>query len=220
MGGAAMEIVVQIDADNLNLKISPSTTIRDLKKLIEEEINIVPERQTLYLLGYKISDEELRVENLLMNMGTDKLPPLTLVLPKAGKHQFFSEREVFIITGTRRNFQSKLLKKQTTQKMKLSSPLFSRDESFAIVYPIEGDEPGNKRFHASKYTIRDRNGCIKIRETADAFRVLLVPNVEDTDNDDDAEELVGETKVYNEAENINLGNVLNTVARGAEFVGN
>merc|ERR1712215_52394 len=195
---AEMDVEVQTDSDNLNLKTNPTSTIRDLKELIEKELYIRPERQNIYLLGYKISDDGLLVENMLKYLGTDLPPALTLVLPKAGKyHTFFSEREVFIITGNRRSFQSKVLRKQTKQTMKLNSPLFSRTKQFAIAYRIEGDEPGKRIFHATSYCTNVRDGSIEIESTEnpeDAFRVHLV------NADGKTEDLVGETKVYNEEE--------------------
>merc|ERR1712215_666739 len=197
---AEMDVEVQTDSDNLNLKTNPTSTIRDLKELIEKELYIRPERQNIYLLGYKISDDGLLVENMLKYLGTDLPPALTLVLPKAAKyHTFFSEREVFIITGNRRSFQSKVLRKQTKQTMELNSSLVRRTQQFAIAYRIEGDEPGKRIFHATSYRSNFRDGSIEIEFTENSedafhFRVHLV------NANGETEDLVGETKVYNEEE--------------------
>ena len=84
-----------------------------------------------------------------------------LVLPKAGRsREITSDREKFLITGSRRNFQVNLIPKNKSIRVNLVS------KKFGIVYNTEGNEVGKRVYFVEVFEITGK-GSIDITTISD-----------------------------------------------------
>jgi len=222
-----MIIQVQSGAGEFNLTVVSTDTILDLKKKIEEEEGVGAERQSLYYLGYMITDDRILIEELIKEAqgGTS----FNVVFPKAGKPRAVtSDREITLITGSRNKFQTLLLKKKKTMQFKpKKTKIFSSGQTFAIVYNTTGTVIGNRILHALVYEVNvEGTIVIKTEEDEDGslnFTVTIV------NGEEIVQELQGMLHEYDETKNTQeegtmldraerVGTFLRNIARVGDFI--
>merc|ERR1711872_10073 len=108
--------VLTTAGENVSLYLEPSKTVKELKEAVDEKIGVDPADQKVSILGYPLDDDDVKLEELLdmshtFNVG---LPDTSGNKGKGAK--FMSDREVFLITGKRFNFQAIRLFAKTVEK--------------------------------------------------------------------------------------------------------
>ena len=75
----------------------PDPTLLDLKTYLDEdEIGVLPERQRLFYMGYEITDDNLKINDIVGSFGTNNF---SLILTKAKESPIKLPNQRFLITG-------------------------------------------------------------------------------------------------------------------------
>merc|ERR1712183_668328 len=124
--------IISSEGDDFTIDVEPSCTILELQELIDEEIGVGPSRQKLFYFGYPLTEEDTKIQDFLSVSNT-----FTVVLPEEGAKkdrtgcfpgraptEIISNKERFLITGGRRNFQAILLQANEQEWIKLKSRRF------------------------------------------------------------------------------------------------
>merc|ERR1712055_173915 len=175
--------VISSEGHNFMIDVEESSTVFNLKESIDEEIGVGTSRQDIFFLGYPLTDDDALLKDF-----TKFSSSFTVVVPAQGKEkdlsgkkprEFFSYREVFLITGERQNFQAILLDAYSEERIRLKS------KKFGVVKHIEGkDELGKRIFHFRVYEVK-REGSICLRHEDGRDKVYLIteegPNGEEVE---------------------------------------
>merc|ERR1711936_737999 len=205
-----MEIQIQALSGTFTVSIGLSDTILDLKKKIDEEEGLEPERQALYYKGYLINDDTVSVGDLIQLGGGNTF---SLVLPTAGVVQNIKgDRQLHLITGSQQDFKTHLIPKNETKRYDLPS------KKFGIVYNKEGSDVGTRVFHVEKFKVKEK-GTIDIetveRDGTLSFKVTLL---DEKNLDGPGKELMGVIDTYDER-NIRHEDGLTTGVKVAKILG-
>ena len=162
---------IPITGEEFTIDVEESCTIFELKEAIDEEIGVGPRRQALFLLGYPLTEDAAQLKDFPQTYKT-----FNVVLPKEGgerdrtlkgPREVVTDKEVFLITGGRLNFQAILLHADQEEWIKLKS------KKFGVVKHIEGDEIGKRIFHFRVYEVKNE-GRIDLRTENGLEKVYLV----------------------------------------------
>ena len=203
---------MQSVAGQIFVKCNSTDTILHLKKKIEEEEGVEAESQSLYYLGYLITDDSIVVEDVIKEAKGGTY--FNVVFPKAGKpREVTSDRERTLITGSRNKFQTILLKKNKTGQFKPKTKIFGSGQTFVIVYNTTGAV-----HHALVYEVKVKGTIvIKTEEEEDGsldFKVTIV-------NGEEIVELKGLLHEYDESKNTQKEEtMLGRAERVGKFLGN
>eukprot|EP00090_Calanus_glacialis_P026749 TRINITY_DN42053_c0_g1_i1.p1 TRINITY_DN42053_c0_g1~~TRINITY_DN42053_c0_g1_i1.p1 ORF type:complete len:216 (-),score=28.11 TRINITY_DN42053_c0_g1_i1:107-754(-) len=142
-----MDINVETSIRPLTVSIDPSSnpTVLTLKeKLLERKKNLSIPRQTIFYQGYLLDDDAIHLSDL----GDDLDGTFSLVIPKAGKEKTVeSDEEVRLVVGNARSFKVHLIPRNKPM------PVTLRNQSIGIIYHIEGETMGFRKFHFMKYNV-------------------------------------------------------------------
>jgi len=187
--------VISSEGHDFMIDVEESSTVFNLKESIDEEIGVGTSRQDIFMLGYPLTDDDALLKDF-----TKFCSSFTVVVPAQGREkdlsgkkprEFFSYREVFLITGERQNFQAILLDAYSEERIRLKS------KKFGVVKHIEGkDELGKRIFHFRVYEVK-REGSICLRHEDGREKVYLV--AEEGPNGEEVELRPVDTKTYDES---------------------
>ena len=75
----------------------PDPTLLDLKNYLDEdEIGVLPERQRIFYMGYEITDDNLKINDIVGTFGANNF---SLILTKAKESPIKLPNQRFLITG-------------------------------------------------------------------------------------------------------------------------
>jgi len=185
--------IISSEGDDFTIDVVPSCTILELKEFIDEEIGVGPSRQKLFYFGYPLTEEDAQIQDFLSVSNT-----FTVVLPeekdRTGKAtEFISNKERFLITGGRLNFQAILLQANEQEWKKLKS------RRFGVARHVEGEETGKRIFQMRVYEVKTE-GRIDMRTENGEEKVYLV--IEEGPNGDEIELKPVDTKTYDESKRL------------------
>merc|ERR1719309_1214630 len=137
--------VISSEGHDFMIDVEESSTVFNLKESIDEEIGVGASRQDIFMLGYPLTDDDALLKDFTKFCST-----FTVVVPAQGQDKDFaftgkkpkqviSDREVFLITGERQNFQAIHLNANSKTPIKLKS------KKFGVVNHIEGKNEIGKR---------------------------------------------------------------------------
>ena len=152
-------------------------------------IGLGPSKQVLFLLEYPLTEDAELLKDLPQKT-------IYLVLPKDGGERDRTEKgprkvkEVFLIKGTRSNFEAILLQANKEHWIKLKS-----GRQFGVVKHIEGEEIGKRMFKFWVYELK-KEGSIALRTEDGNGMVYLV--IEEGPNGEEDGLTPINTKTYDE----------------------
>jgi len=188
--------IISSEGDDFTINVKPSCTILELKEFIDEEIGVGPSRQKLFYFGYPLTEEDALIQDFLSISNT-----FTVVLPEDGAKkdrtgkatEFISNKERFLITGGRLNFQAIRLQANEQEWIKLKS------RRFGVARHVEGEETGKRIFQMRVYQVKTE-GRIDMRTENGEEKVYLV--IEEGPNGDEIELKPVDTKTYDESKRL------------------
>merc|ERR1711915_255449 len=167
--------VLTTAGENVPLYLEPSKTVKDLKEAVDEKIGVDPADQKVFVLGYPLDDDDVKLEELL-----DMSHTFNVSLPdtsgnKGKGAKFMSDKDVFLTNGKRFNFQAIQLFAKTVEKIELKS------NKFGLVRHVEG-EVGKRIFHLRRYTVdKETEKETRIETRTDATEEQRVYLISDKD---------------------------------------
>ena len=183
--------------NDLEFECEPGSTLRDLKVQFEQEEGIGASRQTYFCGLYLLEDDSVLLTDLMI----DDSIRLNVKLPKAGRggnagkggREIWAEKETWLITGSRNNFDPPL----KIPQRRLERILVPKGK-FGIVDLTVGEVPGS-RVPGARYQVRryqeERSGHLELRMEAGETEVYIVL-VEGINGEE--EKLKGTMMIYEE----------------------
>ena len=181
--------------NDLEFECEPGSTLRDLKVKFEEEEGIGVSRQTYFCGLYLLEDDSVLLTDLMI----DNSIRLNVKLPKAGKggnagkggREIWAEKETWLITGSRNNFDPPMMIPQR----RLERILVPKGK-FGVVTLTVGEGPG-ARYQVRRYQ-EDRKGHLELRREGGETEVYII--LEEGTNGEE-EKLKGTMMIYDETRN-------------------
>jgi len=160
--------------DDLSIDVTASYTIQDLKEAIDKKIGIVPADQVIYFLGSPVTEPDTLITELLEMAKTFNLVIRGEDVEKrsiigGSPRGVETDSEMFLITGEKSFFRSKLLKANSMESTKLNS------KRFAVVQDIAGKSGPSSRILQMRIYEAEKNGSISLKQVNGVNEVFLEP---------------------------------------------
>ena len=141
-----------------------SETSGSLKEKICSERRLALSSVTLYCGPCLLTDDTLMVNDLLEFTNS-----FLLELPEAGEIEIESEKEVFLLTGSRMKFEPPLRIKKKERKIKIKA----YHDKFGIITHENIDTCGRKSYQVERYHLKGK-GKVTLRTSEGNGELLVI----------------------------------------------
>ena len=138
-------------------------TIGTLKQRISTKNKISLSSVTLYCGPCLLDDDTLMVNDLL-----EFTESFLLELPEAGEKEIESEKEVFLVTGSRKKFEGPFRIKTAERPIKIEA----YHDKFGIITHEKVDTCGRKSYQVERYHLKGK-GKVRLRTSETSGEVLV-----------------------------------------------
>jgi len=114
------DVFVKADAETYQLQLEQAATVGDLRKEIESWTYAPPEKQELYFLACPVTDDTLKIGEIIKPSFGNAGNTFHLGLPTAGEVRLSSDINAFLLIGNQHNFVSKRLTKTHGECIKIN----------------------------------------------------------------------------------------------------